>query len=107
MWIQFLRPRASGRMAFSAQLLDSSNSGYCYHGYEIEEYNGGYWVHLHGNPVTIGYKTLKSAEDFVDWLEGHKLRPRRTGETTCRWPSYSLTSTFGSYRFAAPERRAE
>jgi hypothetical protein len=43
-----------------------------YHGYEIEEYNGGWWVHLHDNPMTIGYKTLKSAEDFVDWMEGHK-----------------------------------
>jgi len=37
-----------------------------------EEYNGNYWVDLHGNPATIGYKTLKSAEDFVDWMEGQK-----------------------------------
>ncbi len=27
-WIQFLRPRATGRIAFSARLLESSNSGY-------------------------------------------------------------------------------
>jgi hypothetical protein len=37
-----------------------------------EEYNGNYWVHLYGNPATIGYKTLKSAKDFVDWMERHK-----------------------------------
>ena len=42
-----------------------------YRGYEIEEYNHGYWVHLR-NGINIGYKTLESAEGFVDWMEGHK-----------------------------------
>jgi hypothetical protein len=27
-WIQFFLPRATGRIAFSARLLESSNSGY-------------------------------------------------------------------------------
>src|SRR5260370_10901530 len=72
MWIQFLRPSATGRMEFSARLLLSSSSGYSRNRVSFLQSVSAYWQALlsalEGNATDCAASILLRTSSRRGWL---------------------------------------